>query len=165
MICDRCGGQFRYSEMAEESTGLWVCKRGCWEPEHPQDFVTGVTDDVSVSVARPTIPQTMGETTLSVAATENDTVIKLTSTDGLVEGDPIGIVLDNGAAHWTFISDLPTGSGTLTFQGEVVTFGGDADVTLGGVTDVFVTLGSYIMGDAAAGNVVYTPSINSESWT
>jgi hypothetical protein len=151
--------------MAEEWTGLWVCKRGCWETRHPQDFVTGVTDDVSVPVARPDVPQTVGETTLASSYVDGDTIIHLTSVDGLSVNDPIGIVMDNGAATWSYIKELPTVSGTVIFQGQTVTFGGDSDVTLGGETETYVTLGSPLLGDASSGNTVYLPSINSESWT
>jgi len=165
MVCDRCGGQFRKSDMAEEWTGLWVCTSGCFQTRHPQDFVTGVTDDQTVPVARPDVPQTMGETTLASSYVDGDTVLHLTSADGLSEGDPIGIVMDNGAATWSYIKELPTVSGTVVFQGEVITFGGDYDVTLGGETDTYTTLGSPLLGNASSGNAVLLPSINSESWT
>lgn len=164
MICDRCGSRYRNSDMAEEWTGLWVCKRGCFETRHPQDFVTGVADDVSVPNASPDVPQTMGQTTLADSYVSGDTIVHLTSSDGLAEGDAIGIVMDNGACTWSYIKELPTTSATVTFQGEVVTFGGEV-VTFGGETEKYVTLGSIMLGDASSGNIVYLPSINSESWT
>jgi hypothetical protein len=164
MICDRCGGQYRYSDMKEEWTGLWVCT-GCFQTRHPQDFVTGVTDDQTVPVARPDIPQTMGETTLASSYVDGDTIIHLTSSEGLSEGDPIGIVMDNGAATWSYIKELPPVSGAVVFQGQSITFGGDPDVTFGGQTEAYVTLGSPLLGNAASGNEVLLPSINSENWT
>ena len=165
MICDRCGGQYRKSDMGEEWTGLWVCRSGCFQKRHPQDFVTGVADDQTVPVARPAVPQTMGETTLASSYVDGDTIVHLTSADGLVEDDAIGIVMDNGAATWSFIKDLPSGTGVVIFQGQAVEVGGDSDVTLGGETDTYVLLGSPMLGNASSGNAVYLPSINSESWT
>jgi len=165
LICDRCGGQYRYSDMAEEWTGLWVCTRGCFETRHPQDFVTGVTDDQTVPVARPTVPQTMGETTLASSYVDGDTMIHLTSGDGVVEDDAIGIVMDNGAATWSFVKDFPPVSGSVVFQGVIVSFGGDTDVELGSESGYYVTLGSPMLGNASSGNAVYLPSINSENWT
>lgn len=52
MVCDRCGFDYRRSEMKKEWTGLWVCKAD-WDPRHPLDFVKGIKEDQSVPVARP----------------------------------------------------------------------------------------------------------------
>lgn len=49
--CDRCGRPFKASELHKTWDGLWVC-RPDWEPRHPQDFVKGVKDDMSVEVSR-----------------------------------------------------------------------------------------------------------------
>ena len=137
MICDRCGGKFRYSDMKEEWTGLWVCTRGCWEPRHPQDFVEGVADDMTVPVARPDVANAMGETTLNGALSQWATTATLTSVSDLAEDDPVGILMDNGATHWTFIDDL---------AGSVV------------------TMGSPLPWAAASGNAVYLPSLDNETW-
>jgi len=55
--CDRCGGVYRHTKMRQEWTGLWVCSGGgtrdCWEQRHPQDFVRGIKEDISVKDARP----------------------------------------------------------------------------------------------------------------
>lgn len=133
--CDRCGGNYRKSEMREEWTGLWVCTK-CFEPRHPQDSVTGVMDDVTVPVARPAVSQTMGETTLAADINQWTFTIELTSESGLAMYDPIGIVMDNEAMHWTFINSTPAGT-TLE-------------------------MGSSIPFKATSGNVVYLPSINNE---
>jgi len=138
MICDRCGGQYRRSGMREEWTGLWVCTRGCWEPRHPQDFVTGVEDDTTVPVSRPDVAQTMGTTTLSSSASQYAKSISVTSASGLSEDDAIGVALDNGTVFWSYITD---------------------------VTGTTVTIGSALHGAAASGNTVYLPSINSENWS
>jgi len=164
MICDRCGTRFRRSQMKEEWTGLWVCKRYCWTVRHPQDFVTSIPDDPSVPVSRPDVQQTMGETTLALVAIAGDTVIKLTSSSGLAEKDSIGIVMDDNSVHWTFIYELPSESGVVVFQGQAVTFAGDTEILMGGQTASYTLLGSYLPSSAASGNVVYLPSINNESW-
>ena len=137
MICDRCGGQYRRSEMKEHWDGLWLCAKYCWEPQHPQDFVTGIPDNPSVPVARPDIVTGITETTLNGAVAENAMTAILTSATGLVDFDPVGIVMDNGATHWTFLNGDPS---THT-----------------------ITLGSPMMGAAADGNAVYLPSLNNEN--
>ena len=37
VLCDRCGIQFKASQLKDEWTGLKVCSE-CWEPRHPQDL-------------------------------------------------------------------------------------------------------------------------------
>jgi hypothetical protein len=44
--CMRCGFDYRASKVKKEWTGLIVCEE-CWEPRHPQDFVRGVSDDIT----------------------------------------------------------------------------------------------------------------------
>jgi len=123
--------------MREEWTGLWVCKRGCWEPRHPQDFVEGKEDIMTVPVARPDVANAYGSTTLNGSLSQWATTATLTSVSGLSEGDALGIYMDNGATHWTFIDDL-TGS--------------------------VVTMGSPIPWAATTGNAVYLPSLDNENW-
>ena len=43
-ICDRCGGKRWNDELRKEWNGLRVCKVGCFETRHPQDFVRGKAD-------------------------------------------------------------------------------------------------------------------------
>lgn len=50
-ICDRCGFEYKSSQMKKEWNNLRVCK-DCYEPRHPQDFVRGKKDDQSVSWTR-----------------------------------------------------------------------------------------------------------------
>lgn len=52
MVCDRCGFDYRRSNMKEEWNNLWVCKE-CWEPRHPQDKLRSKKDKQSVQDARP----------------------------------------------------------------------------------------------------------------
>ncbi len=136
-ICDKCGMRRYASECHLDWQGLFLCKE-CYEPRHPQDFVENIPEDQSVPIPRLDIPQTMGETTVLTAALINALTIDITSISGLADGDSIGIVLDNGAAHWSFCNGTPSGN--------------------------TVTLGSYLPFSAAAGNVVYKPSINSASF-
>jgi hypothetical protein len=52
VICDRCGEKFKAHQVSKEWTGLLVCGR-CLDERHPQDFVRGRVDQMSVPVARP----------------------------------------------------------------------------------------------------------------
>ena len=137
VICDRCGMKRKASECRTTWDNLFVC-RECWMPRPPQDFVRGVPDDQTVPTARPDVIASQGSTTLSSAAAINATTVELTSVSGISDGDPISIVLDNGAAHWTFSDGTPSGS--------------------------TVTLGSYLPYMAASGNTVYLPSISNETF-
>ena len=105
MICERTGGKFLRSEMRQEWTGAWV-HQSVWEPRHPQDSVKAVPDDPSVSPVFPDIKQAVGETTISHAVSKNGNAVYLNSTAGLTVNDPIGVVMDNGITHWTFIEGL-----------------------------------------------------------
>lgn len=46
MSCDRCGIDYRQSQMKKEWNGLIVCDE-CWEPRHPQDFVRASKDQIA----------------------------------------------------------------------------------------------------------------------
>lgn len=138
-ICDLCGRKRHASELKMTWDNFFVCADTCWQPRHPQDFVEGKADDQTVPIARPDVVQTMGTTTLSATAAKNATSVTLTSVSGLADRDAIGIELDNGDCHWTFSDGTPTGGGV-------------------------VTLGSPLFGVASAGNTVYLPSINSETF-
>jgi hypothetical protein len=137
VICDKCGMRRYASECRLDWQNLLLCEP-CWEPRHPQDFVEGVEDDQSVPISRPAVAASMGETTVKTTAAANATTIDLTSTTGIADKDAIGIVLDAGTVHWTYSDDDPSGD--------------------------TVTLGSYLPGTATAGNVVYLPSINNETY-
>jgi hypothetical protein len=80
----------------------------------------------------------MGSTTVKVSAVSNALTIDLTSVSGISDGDAIGIVLNDSTVHWTFSNGTPVG--------------------------FTVTLGSYLPFAATAGNIVYLPSINSETF-
>lgn len=138
-ICDLCGRKRHASELKMTWDNFFVCADTCWQPRHPQDFVEGKADDQTVPIARPDVVQTMGTTTLSVAAAKNATAVTLSSVSGLADRDAIGIELDDGNCHWTFSDGSPTGGGV-------------------------VTLGSFLFGVASVGNTVYLPSINNETF-
>lgn len=53
VICDRCGFKKWNHEVRKEWQGLLVCADTCWEPRHPQDFVTGKADRQVISDPRP----------------------------------------------------------------------------------------------------------------
>ena len=37
-VCDRCGHDYKHSQLSKEWTGAMVC-RDCWDPRHPQDSI------------------------------------------------------------------------------------------------------------------------------
>jgi hypothetical protein len=153
--------------MHEEWTGLWVCVKHCFEKRHPQDFVQGQDEDISVDVASPGIVQEVGETTTADDTARWSVSVILASITGLSDKDPVGIVMDNGATHWSFIDGDPsgaTGGPLIDADGEVVY---DANGTIVYTADYYlaeITLGSPIPYEATLGNTVYLPSLNNESW-
>jgi len=138
-ICDRCGGQFYASEMRMEWTGLFVCRRGCWERRHPQLDLPTPHDDQSVPIARPDVAQTMGSTTLGGDAAKDALSITVASITGISDKDPIGIELDySDVVHWTYVNGTPAGN--------------------------TVVIGTGMIGAASSGNTVHLPAVNSETW-
>lgn len=106
MVCDRCGFDYRQSEMRQTWDGLWVCQKD-WEPRHPQDFVKGIPDHQEVPVARPAESQTQATTTLLGARTTGETYVNLASTSGISLWGTIGISLDNGLVQWVLVNVTP----------------------------------------------------------
>lgn len=51
-VCDRCGFNFRNTELRLEWTGLRVCGE-CWEPRHPLDSLQGIADRQAPAWVRP----------------------------------------------------------------------------------------------------------------
>ena len=138
VVCDRCGRRRYASECQFNWQNMFVCSDTCYEPRHPQDFVKGVLDDQAVPIARPDVKASMGETTVLTAVLKNALTIDLTSVSGISDKDAVGIVLDDGTCHWTYSDGTPSGN--------------------------TVTLGSYLPYGAAAGNTVYLPGINNETF-
>ena len=54
-VCDVCGLDYRRSDMRERWDKAWVCEAD-WEPRNPQDYITGISENVRVPVARPVPP-------------------------------------------------------------------------------------------------------------
>jgi len=129
MVCDRCGGVYRRSEMRKEWTGLWVCKRGCWEPRHPQDFVKTKIDEQAVEVARPDTDSDILTTTLASNVSKDATSIVVSSYSGILQYSSIGITLDDGTVFQTYTDEEPTST--------------------------TIAIATPIWGDAASGNTVY----------
>lgn len=53
--CDRCGFEYKSSELRKEWTGLRVCRK-CWEARHPQDLLKGKVDRQAPPWVRPEPP-------------------------------------------------------------------------------------------------------------
>ena len=57
VYCHRCGLKRKYDECIIEQDlmgkGFLVCRDTCFDGEHPQDFVTGVPDDMTVPYPSP----------------------------------------------------------------------------------------------------------------
>lgn len=106
MICDRCGGKFRRSEMQKTWEGYWVDSK-CFNVRHPQDFVKNIRDKQSVPVARPDRNSSLGETTLFASSAKFANSITLTSTSYIIKYSSLGITLDDGTVQWTFATADP----------------------------------------------------------
>jgi len=81
-ICQRCGFEFKFSELRKTWDGLWVCQDD-WEPRQPQDYVRGLPDNQSVPVTSPESPDTFEaffSTILTQAASSGDLSIQVAST-------------------------------------------------------------------------------------
>ena len=132
MVCDRCGFNYRKSNMRETWDGLWVCEDD-WEPRHPQLSVKAKQDDQRVPVARPDRSCVLGSTTVGTTASVDATSIILTDASSLSSGDSIGVTLDNGIVQWTSLSASPSGN--------------------------TVSLSTLLMDQATAGNTVFLSSV------
>jgi len=137
-VCDRCGRYYRHSELRKEWTGLLVCKRGCFESRHPQDFVQGVPDNISIEDARPDVDETILTTTLSSGASKDDITIDVTSASGIEQYSAIGVKLNDGTVFQTYTNTAVAGT--------------------------TVTLGTALWGTADAGNTVYIYSSTNDTY-
>ena len=50
--CDRCGFDYKHSQLRKEWTGAMVCSK-CWDPRHPQDLIQPRAERNNVQDARP----------------------------------------------------------------------------------------------------------------
>lgn len=169
MICERTGFKTRRSDMRQEWTGAWV-RKDVWRPRHPQDFVRGIPDNPSVSPVRNDVVQAVGESTLQddMEVFESTNVrVYVVALSGLAEGDPIGVYMNNGATHWSFIDDLETLTGDPLEDSEgdpILDANGDTVSASTGYSGYVATLNTPISFDADFENAVYLPSLNNESW-
>lgn len=63
-ICDRCGKKYKFTNLKHTWDGLYVCSK-CFEIRQPQDFVKGVKDNPSVTIARPENPDEFVDVTFT----------------------------------------------------------------------------------------------------
>lgn len=68
-ICDRCGFQYKASQLKKTWDGLMVCSKD-WEPRQPQDFVKGVKDNQAVPWSRDEAPDSFTATAQSLTPIE-----------------------------------------------------------------------------------------------
>ena len=164
------GGKFRVSEFVQAptkgnaNTGDWVYK-GAVDPVHPQEYVTGVEDDPSVTLALAGPETVMGHTTVieNVPVYSVEVIIHLTPE----ANDPIGITMDNGVTFWSFVTDVEvlTGTPLVDADGVIVRdVGGNIVMTADPYSGSLITLASYLHYDASSGNAVYLPALDNEEW-
>ena len=132
MICDRCGFQYRKSQMRETWDHLWVCPDD-YDPRHPQLDIRAIPDDQRIPVARPDQSSELGSTTVGTTAAADASSLILTDASTLIKGDSIGVTLDDGTVQWTSLSGTPAGN--------------------------TVSLSSSLWGIATAGNEVFLSSV------
>ena len=151
VIDPKTGFKIRSSELVQEplkdniDSGNWVWK-AVVDPVHPQEYVVGVEDDPSVLIAFPDNAQVVGEVAL-IARIFSDTKKPFPIGATVSEGDPVGIVMDNGAAFWSFadsVESLPwrpwvDGDGDMLYDVD-----GNLLTTADAFNGTMVTLGSYI---------------------
>lgn len=119
-VDDRSGFVVRAGNTREEWTGLIVDQK-LWEIRQPQDFVKGVMDPQWVPDPRPTAPiQYDGPiyTQTQAAYPIGATTFLVESTAGFTDGDPVGIMLNNGEVFRSTLSGTPTGN-SLTFAAPI----------------------------------------------
>jgi hypothetical protein len=171
IICQKTGIKFRVSEMREEpnkddpNSGRWV-HQSVYDPVQPQEYVKGVEDDTSVPLSYPDNTQVAGETTLLDNMDGHSTRVFVV-TLSISEGDPIGIIQNDGTAYWSFAAEVETltGSPLRDSNGDLVKdANGDVVTTADPYSGYLVTLGSQIHSAADMGNVVYLPALNNEEW-
>src|SRR6185312_4296892 len=118
-IDDRSGFKRRSFDTRKEWTGL-IVDRNLWEPRQPQDFVKGIVDDQTVPEPRPRQPNVfLGflTTTTNANAALGATVIPLTSTAQMQNGDTVQIMLDSGVFFKSTISGAPSSTSITLAQG------------------------------------------------
>jgi len=90
-ICDRCGFQYKYTQLREEWNGFRVCPE-CFEPKHPQlEPVRHLADPEALRHPRPDVPATIVAGAGVVRTIDANSVMSVT-------GDVIGSEFSQEAA-------------------------------------------------------------------
>ena len=116
-VCDRTGFKVYASETAKEWNGLIVRDKS-WEPRQTQDFVRGILDHQAVIDPRPDpAPRSVGPVTTALASEGDpgDTIITVSATEGMVNGDTLRIITESGYVQKT-ISSMGVGTATGGFH-------------------------------------------------
>jgi len=79
-VCDRCGFEFKSSQLKKTWDGLWVCHND-FEIRHPQDFIRGIPDKQTVPWVRPEANDGVVEITFATPLVLECTSGAITSTD------------------------------------------------------------------------------------
>lgn len=115
-VDDRSGFTVRAGNTREEWNALIVDQK-LWEIRQPQDFVKGVMDPQWVPDPRPTAPIVYDGpiyTQTQQAYGIGSATFVVESTAGFTNGDPVGIMLNNGEIFRSTLNGAPTGN-SLTF--------------------------------------------------
>src|SRR3990167_3255709 len=116
-ISDRSGFKLRASETVKEWNGL-IVGRNEYEERHPQDFVRAIFDHQAVVDPRPDpAPRTVGPVTTALASEgdPSDTIITVSATEGMVNGDTLRVITESGYVQKT-ISSMGVGTATGGFH-------------------------------------------------
>ena len=108
-ISDRSGFKERAEDTQKEWTGLIVGKRE-WEPRNQQDFVKGVKDKQNSPEPRPRQTDVfVGPIFVQLTANALVGAVALTvdTTQGISNGDLIGVMLDSGVIFRTSVRGPP----------------------------------------------------------
>jgi len=115
LIDDITGQKIRASEAKKQWDGL-LTHKGNFSPRHPQDLVRGRLDRQAVPDARPRPVDTyIGPlvTEIAAAATAGTSVLTVETSERMVPGDSVSIMLDNGDTFRATVAAVPD-SETLT---------------------------------------------------
>ena len=96
-------------------TGNLAVAPARWEPQQPQDFVTGIADDMTVALSRPRqVNQfVLVGTSVVAAANAGATALTVDSTVGFTVGNRCQVALDNGNIFYFTLTTVA--SPVLTF--------------------------------------------------
>lgn len=144
-----------------QTGGLYVDPRR-WEPQQPQDFVTGVRDDQTVDVSRPRQRDQFVITGTSVVSftAAGESFIIVDDIAGFEFGQTIQIMLDNGEPFQTTVlsvgpSGFGSGFGIMAFG--TATFGGAGSGNVIQITGILPSSVGGPIGDPIENAVIVLP--------